>query len=444
MDSNKKRKPSSPLPSSSLPTSPFHSSSELDHDQNLDSQSDTHSFQSDTHFPRFLTIQPSDTDLPISKLSPFVIEKCMNGLVGNSHSVKKLRDGTLLVEVQRKGQSDNLLKTTNFANIPVKIAPHRSLNSCKAIVRSRDLAEVEPSELLDGLRSQGVSEVRHIFYTKEGEKRKSNALILTFCTNTPPPNIKAGYLSIKTEPYIPNPLRCFNCQKFGHHKSACKHSSTCGRCGLPEHTGSECTKEPECVNCKGSHPAYASSCPMWKKEKKICEVKTLQNISYPEARKSVENLEIPGSSNTASYASVASATKKNYTSIATQTDLDLCTKCKTTEPVQNTTSTSSAASVSTTTQTIQQQSKNSITSTQTKTNNANTSKTATPPRPVLASSKSMTLYPLQSSNSTSKANETKILKPPLIHPPPGKKKNTNRNFQSLDQRFGNMHDMDEC
>ena len=34
-------------------------------------------------------------------------------------------------------------------------------------------------------------------------------------------SIKAGYLNIPVEPYVPNSLSCFRCQKYGHGQNTC-------------------------------------------------------------------------------------------------------------------------------------------------------------------------------------------------------------------------------
>ena len=54
----------------------------------------------------------------------------------------------------------------------------------------------------------------------------TNLLILTptslpFNTLKPPPKLKIGYLIAKVDTYIPHPLYCHNCQKFGHPESWC-------------------------------------------------------------------------------------------------------------------------------------------------------------------------------------------------------------------------------
>ncbi|GFU66286.1 uncharacterized protein TNCV_464661 [Trichonephila clavipes] len=52
---------------------------------------------------------------------------------------------------------------------------------------------------------------------------------------TLPQTIKAGYLNCKIRPYIPNHLRCFKCQKFGHSQTACGGQLTCSRCASVGH-----------------------------------------------------------------------------------------------------------------------------------------------------------------------------------------------------------------
>jgi len=69
-------------------------------------------------WPRFLVMESVDTNNPLSKLSPFVIEKAMKGLC-EVVDVKKLRSGALLIEVSRAAQANNLLKQTSFASISV-------------------------------------------------------------------------------------------------------------------------------------------------------------------------------------------------------------------------------------------------------------------------------------------------------------------------------------
>ena len=64
------------------------------------------------------------------------------------------------------------------------------------------------------LSSQGVSAVKMIMIRGNDILVPTNTFILTFRKHTLPQSIKAGYLNIPVDPYVPNPLRCFRCQNM--------------------------------------------------------------------------------------------------------------------------------------------------------------------------------------------------------------------------------------
>ncbi|GFW30218.1 uncharacterized protein TNCV_3067701 [Trichonephila clavipes] len=55
----------------------------------------------------------------------------------------------------------------------------------------------------------------------------------------PPSTIKAVYLNCKIRPYIPNPLRCFKCPRFGHSQTSCRGQLTCSRCASVGHASTD-------------------------------------------------------------------------------------------------------------------------------------------------------------------------------------------------------------
>ncbi|GFT64110.1 hypothetical protein TNCV_5139761 [Trichonephila clavipes] len=61
-----------------------------------------------------------------------------------------------------------------------------------------------------------------------------------------------AYIRCPVRPYIPNPLRCFQCQRYGHSKNVCRGQPTCPRCGESGHDSVDCTKKEQCLNCKES------------------------------------------------------------------------------------------------------------------------------------------------------------------------------------------------
>ncbi|GFX08441.1 uncharacterized protein TNCV_3269301 [Trichonephila clavipes] len=136
------------------------------------------------------------------------------------------------------------------------------------------------------MKAQKVCDVRRITIRRDGQVLNTKHLILTFSTPDLPQTVKMAYIRCPVRPYIPNPLRCFQCQRYGHSKNVCRGQPTCPRCGESGHDSAYCKKE-QCLNCKGEHPAYSRSYPTWITEKEITAVKIKEKISYPEARRVV-------------------------------------------------------------------------------------------------------------------------------------------------------------
>ena len=108
--------------------------------------------------------------------------------------------------------------------------------------------------------------------------------------------------------YIPNPLWCYTCQKYGHHEDNCRGCEVCWKCGQqnPDHRINDCQFPCKCANCGGDHPVYARSCESWRQEKELLTVKHQNNIPYYEACKLVE------SSKTTRYSQAVQRNKSPY------------------------------------------------------------------------------------------------------------------------------------
>ena len=104
----------------------------------LHAESDSDNDSDQTLFPKFIVLESME-DTPITKLSPFIIEKTLNSFI-KAKSIKKLINNTLLIEVEKNFFSDLLLKQKYFYNLKIKAYPHNTLNSSKGVVRSPDLS----------------------------------------------------------------------------------------------------------------------------------------------------------------------------------------------------------------------------------------------------------------------------------------------------------------
>ena len=113
-------------------------------------------------WPRFLLVKGTDNERPLSKLSPFAVNKAIVAVLGsNPFNIKKLRNGDILIEVDKETQSSKLLKTTKLSLImdnviPISVSPHYSLNTKKGVVSCPDIKDCTDEEILEGLKDEGV------------------------------------------------------------------------------------------------------------------------------------------------------------------------------------------------------------------------------------------------------------------------------------------------
>jgi len=243
-------------------------------------EGENNSHQPSIAFPRFLVIQSTEQNFKMTSLSPFVISKTLQSIAGEPKSVKKLRSGDLLVEVVKASHSNNLLNTTSFFGHPCKCFAHNSLNTSRGVIRCPDLAGVSETEIVDELKTQHVTGARRIKIKRNGQYIQTNTIILTFGIPFLPSFLNIGYLRTKVSIYIPNPLQCYNCFKFGHNEKNCKVAEICPKCNTNgyEHNEADCSKPLSCVNSSEPHSARSRDCKAWKIEKEVA--RQIANLSF--------------------------------------------------------------------------------------------------------------------------------------------------------------------
>ncbi len=284
----------------------------LTHKSGTNSGGTNHS--QDSNWPRYWIMEGTDGSNPLSKMNPFLVSKAIQG-ISSTLGVKRLRNGSLLLECDRSSQARTLQGISQLGSVPVRVSPHKSMNTCQGIIRCRDISDMTEDDIQLELSAQGVTKVRQFIARSNGHIKKTGTFLLTFNSTTLPQSINVGYLRVKVEVYVPNPLRCFSCQKFGHGQHSCKGQPVCTKCGKQEHGDDPCTGPLNCVNCAGNHSSNSKQCPVWLKEREIQKVKALQKLPYSEAKRQVEaSNHNPPKAGT--YASVVS----HKVSVGTQTE----------------------------------------------------------------------------------------------------------------------------
>jgi len=259
------------------------------HSSESDNEDDVKQLKtSEVHIPTplFLTVKHADESLSLSRVSPFVVNKAFVAEGGSPAAIRKLRNGTILVEAINENQARKYLKMKGFFDqAAVVVEPHPTLNSSKGIVFSRELVDCSVEELKEELKNELVTDVVRITRFENNVQTPTTGIILTFASPNAPKKIKAGYLSLSVRPYFRNPQRCFKCQKFGHSSKGCAGPEICSRCSVTGHDGKECTNEEHCANCKGEHQASSKNCRVYIEETDILKIATIEKLSFADAKK---------------------------------------------------------------------------------------------------------------------------------------------------------------
>ena len=252
---------------------------------------------------KFVVVEAVNPEEPLSRLSPWALQKGFQGISTSIKNIKRMgKTGSYLVECPDEKTSKMIMirNATTFIDRKIKVTPHRTLNTCRGVITVNDNDVHE--HLAEGLRDQGVTNVHQV---SRGGK-PTNTFFLTFGMPKPPEFLIIPTFSqrFKVRAFIPRPLQCFNCWRFGHPQSKCQADKICKLCGSKAHEG-ECPGPAKCSNCKGQHGPADKNCPTYKKEAAIQRIRAERGISFGEAKKVVEATDPP---NGRSFADAAATT----------------------------------------------------------------------------------------------------------------------------------------
>ena len=122
-------------------------------------------------------------------------------IAGVPKSIKNLRSVDILIQCAKESHEKSQLQMKTFCGLKCSVTPHSSLNTSKGIIRCPALSRV----------------------TSDDVTKLTNTYVLTFNS----PNLPTGFMQVKVDVYIPNPLRCYHCQVFGNGENKCGRHAVC-------------------------------------------------------------------------------------------------------------------------------------------------------------------------------------------------------------------------
>ena len=234
-------------------------------------------------------------EVNLSKVNPIYIAQTINDLVGRVDKVYNTQNGLKIL--CNKRQAGLFKKEQKFGKYRCNFTI-KDINEIKPKVKGIMHGIPLDTDILDIEKELKVQnsfvDIEKVFrlqkFDKIQDKRTdTESVIIVYNSEIVFPSyLYLGYRRLNVKQFIPHPLRCFKCQRFGHISKNCRGKLKCPFCG-DNHSFDKCqnSDNKKCSNCGGSHSAGFKGCSVFMKAQEIKEFSLQKKISYAEATKQI-------------------------------------------------------------------------------------------------------------------------------------------------------------
>ena len=223
---------------------------------------------------RFLLIAMNE-GAPSSIINPFQLHRTISRF-GEASRIARRSDGKVEVEMKTSEGAQKLISSdvlniqtkNGTRTIPITVRTHPTKGFATGVITVPDLEDVEDDDILDELRDQGVQKLRRLQRKENDGTVPTDTLVLSFSGERLPEKVRVAWRTVRVRQYIPNPVRCYKCQSYGHMASSCKGKVRCARCSTFGHNSSTCRAAKAKCTCGGDHEVWSRDCPTLQAEKK--------------------------------------------------------------------------------------------------------------------------------------------------------------------------------
>lgn len=262
---------------------------------------------------KYLVISSSDEAKPdvLRSANPFRVDKFLKQTCKGERirEVKSISLGRqLLVVVTNNEAAELLLKKTSIPGptpIQIKVGTSDTLGSKQGIFFCRHIEDMTEEEIMQNLNEANkdlkICNVRKI--NKRGTDGRwipSGSYVISMRCSEFPLEVRVGWTIQPLKRYIPDPMRCFRCNKLGHTGKRCREMNetqkNCINCNKPQHNepGVRCEEPPSCANCNSTtHNSAFRGCQNYLIERRINELIATRDITRREATSLVMNESTP-------------------------------------------------------------------------------------------------------------------------------------------------------
>ena len=233
----------------------------------------------------------------LSKQKPILIKKEIIEKCGHITEMK-LVGSNLRITCSNEKQQEKALKIKEILKNEVEATLPRS----KVLLEERPHTpmvqgivfgipeDISEEELREEINAHTVK--RLVKKTSPGSQSiVTQTVVFSLTSDVLPDYVYIGMIRKKVTQYIPPPLRCFKCQRYGHKSTTCRsNASRCPLCAQ-DHNIKDCPNiaAPKCANCQGDHFSGSKDCPKYQIIQETLKVKTEQKLSYAAAVKVIKD-----------------------------------------------------------------------------------------------------------------------------------------------------------
>src|SRR6267154_334748 len=235
--------------------------------------------------------------------NPIKLKQALTNIDGSfkGDQIKYSKDN-LKIHCKSQEQKNRLLNVKILLGIEVIASEHNAISRASSNLDEYERViifgvstDIEENDICE--ETKAISAKRLLSKKAPNLDRvPSETVVLSYYAD-PPKSVSIGFKEFKTKLFVPQPIRCWNCQHYGHSEKVCRGKLTCPRCAQ-NHKFEDCkipaviSNDPSipsansglrCVNCQQAHSAAYRGCPMFLKQKDILEIKYTNKITYAQA-----------------------------------------------------------------------------------------------------------------------------------------------------------------
>lgn len=244
-----------------------------------------------SNWPRFLIFK-TETDISAAKFENLLLSKCPSRDMTFRPKSRK----EWLVEATTEVQSKIYQSLDNMDGLKVAVERHDKLNSIEGtvILPQNNDCDGLPKEslILDSLKIRYPNVEKVQVYEIPNKKNPAGKLRIAkikFEGQFLPSDIKIEGQRRELLPFIPKPLQCKNCSKYGHTQNRCRNPSVCAFCASGNHTTTWHCGPPKCSNCGQDHHARSKVCPFYIYNTELKLLVSRSGMSIQEAKQELKS-----------------------------------------------------------------------------------------------------------------------------------------------------------